>query len=128
MSTAYQGTIGAVAWPIASENATSNLRTPTQAICTIVNAVTACIWGLALPYAVNPDEGNLQGKIGFIYAALLLLCLVFAFFYVPETKGRSYAEIDRLWALGVSPRKWSGYQLSTSETETAKEDEDRGAE
>ncbi|KAH6686402.1 general substrate transporter [Plectosphaerella plurivora] len=114
----YQGTIGAVAWPVASENATSSLRTPAQALCTIANALTASIWGLSLPYAVNPDQGNLQGKIGFIYAALLLFCIVFVYFYVPETKGRTYSEIDELWQIGVPPRKWSSHELVVVEAGT----------
>lgn len=112
----YQATLGAVAWPVASENATSSLRTPTQALCTIANAMTASIWGMSLPYAVNPDQGNLQGKIGFIYAALLLLCMVFAFFFVPETKGRTYSEIDQLWELGVPAWKWSKHELIVVQT------------
>ncbi|KAM0335576.1 hypothetical protein ACHAQA_000624 [Verticillium albo-atrum] len=115
----YQGTIGAVAWPVASENATSSLRTPTQALCTIANALTASIWGLSLPYAVNPDQGNLQGKIGFIYAALLLVCIVFVIFFVPETKGRTYSEIDQLWQLGIPPRKWSTHELIVVENTKA---------
>ncbi|CAG9976109.1 unnamed protein product [Clonostachys byssicola] len=120
----YQGTVGAVAWPIASENATSSLRTPTQALCTIVNALTASIWGLSLPYAVNPDQGNMQGKIGFIYAALLLLSIVFIYFFVPETKGRTYSEIDQLWELGVLPRKWSQHEIVVIENTNTGKDAD----
>lgn len=63
---------------------------------------------------MNPDQGNLQGKIGFIYAALLLLSTVFVFFYVPETKGRTYAEIDQLWESGIAPRHWSKHKLENS--------------
>lgn len=121
---AYQGTIGAVAWPVASENATSSLRTPTQALCTIVNALTASIWGLSLPYAVNPDQGNLQGKIGFIYAALLLVCIAFVSYFVPETKGRTYSEIDQLWELGVPAWKWSKHELIVVQTTKADKDAD----
>lgn len=120
----YQGTIGAVAWPVSSENATSALRTPTQALCTIANALTASVWGLSLPYAVNPDQGNLQGKIGFIYAALLFLSIVFIVFFVPETKGRTYSETDKLWELGVPARKWSEHKLVVLENVEADKNPD----
>lgn len=107
----YQATAGAAAWPISAENATSRLRTPTQSICTMVNALSASIWGLSLPYAVNPDEGNLGGKIAFIYAGLLVLSIVFIFFFIPETKGRTYAEIDELWQRKVAPRHFAKHKL-----------------
>lgn len=40
-----------------------------------------------------------------------MVSIVFVFFYVPETKGRTYPEIDELWKLGVPPRKWSQHKL-----------------
>lgn len=107
----YQGTVGAVAWPISSENATSWLRTPTQSLCTIVNSLSASIWGLSLPYAVNPDQGDLQGKIAFIFASTLAVSVVFIFFCVPETKGRTYSEIDELWNRRVPPRKFAEQKI-----------------
>ncbi|KAL3483540.1 general substrate transporter [Aspergillus germanicus] len=102
----YQGTIGSAAWPISAENASSWLRTPTQSLCTIVNAVSASIWGLSLPYMVNPDRSNLQGKVAFIFAAVLALSTIFIYFFIPETKGKSYEVIDELWSRGVSPRNF----------------------
>ena len=60
---------------------------------------------------INPDEGNLGGNIAFIFFALTFLLSIFAFFYYPETAGRSFEEIDELFARKVSLRKWKGYQL-----------------
>jgi hypothetical protein len=55
---------------------------------------------------VNPDRSNLQGKVAFIFAAVLALSTVFIYFFIPETKGMSYEVIDELWSRGVAPRNF----------------------
>ncbi|CAK7226912.1 hypothetical protein SCUCBS95973_006360 [Sporothrix curviconia] len=118
----YQGTMGAVAWPVAAEAATSRLRAPTQALATVMNGLSSCIWSFSLPYAVNPDIGNLQGKIAFIFAAIMVVSTVFIFFMVPETKNRTYLEIDELWARSIPPRKFKQTQLVAVAVESDKAD------
>lgn len=60
---------------------------------------------------INPDEGNLGGNVAFIFFGLTLLLTVFAFFYYPETKGRSFEEIDEMFARNVNLRQWAHYKL-----------------
>ena len=109
----YQGTIGSAAWPIAAENATSRLRSPTMALCTMMNGLSSCIWSFSLPYAINADEGNMGGKIAFVFAGTLVVATIFIFFMVPETKGRTYIEIDELWERRTAPRKFAMTQILT---------------
>ncbi|KAK7181107.1 maltose permease [Paraphaeosphaeria sporulosa] len=109
----YQGTIGSAAWVISAENSTSRLRSPTQSLATVMNGLSGCIWGFSLPYAINPDQGNLQGKIAFIFGAVMVASCVFIFFFVPETKGRTFIEIDELYRRGVPAWKWSKTELVT---------------
>lgn len=116
----YQRTIGSSAWPIAAENATSRLRAPTQSLATMMNGLSSCIWSFALPYAINPDQGNLGGKIAFVFGAVLVASSVFIYFMYPETKGRTYIEIDELWNRGIAPRHFAKTQLMTIPTEGAK--------
>lgn len=78
-----------------------------------MNGLSSCIWSFALPYAINPDQGNLGGKIAFIFGAVMAFSTVFIFFMVPETKGRTYIEIDELWNRGISPRKFAQTNLVT---------------
>jgi len=103
----YQGTIGSASWVISSENATSRLRSPTQSLVTITSGLTSCIWSFALPYAINPDQGNLEGKIAFIFGAVMVLSFIFIWFMVPETGGRTFNEIDELYKRGIPAWKWS---------------------
>jgi len=57
-------------------------------------------------YMLNPTGGNLGGKCGYVWGATGLLCLITAYFYLPEMKGRSYREIDILFKRRVPARKW----------------------
>lgn len=109
----YQASIGSSAWPIISENSTSRLRGPTQALATMMNGLSSCIWSFALPYAVNPDQGNMGGKIAFVFGGTLVFACVFIFFCIPESKGRTYIEMDELWNRGVPPRKFASTKLQT---------------
>lgn len=122
-SPVYQATVGAVAWPIAAEAATSRLRAPTQALATMMNGLSSCIWSFSLPYAINPDQGNLGGKIAFIFGSVVCACTVFVFFMIPETKGRTYIEIDELWARKTPARKFKQTSLVTLSDEGGKGDE-----
>lgn len=65
-----------------------------------------------IPYMVNPDEANLKGKVGFIFGGLAVLGTVWSFVYVPELKGRTFEEIDRLFFARVPPRKMGSFVLS----------------
>jgi MFS transporter, SP family, general alpha glucoside:H+ symporter len=43
----------------------------------------------------NSDEGNLGGRIRWILAATAVVAVVIIFFEFPETKDRTYAELER---------------------------------
>jgi len=45
---------------------------------------------------VDPAYGNLKTKVFFIWGCALFLCLLFAFFVIPETKGLSLEQVDKM--------------------------------
>ena len=69
----------------------------------------------AIRYMVNPDEGNLKGKVGFVVGGLALIGTTGAFFYVPELKGRTFNEIDRMFFERVPPRNMGSYVIPEAE-------------
>lgn len=107
----YQSTIGSVAWPIVTEVSKSSLRGHTQSLATITNGLVGAVSGVCLPFMVNPDQGNMGGKVGFIYGTLLGLSCIGVWWYYPETKGRTFAEIDRLFEMGIRPRYFERTRL-----------------
>ncbi|TPR02757.1 Ketopantoate reductase PanE/ApbA C terminal family protein [Aspergillus niger] len=85
---AFQVSIGATGFVLASEIATMRLRGATQGLVTIANAVWGLIMQFTIPYMINPDAGNLGGKVGFIFLGTGLLAAVGGWYLYPETKVR----------------------------------------
>jgi SP family general alpha glucoside:H+ symporter-like MFS transporter len=52
------------------------------------------------------------GKCGYVWGGTALFCLIVAYFCLPEYKGRSYRELDILFARRVSARKFSKTEVS----------------
>jgi SP family general alpha glucoside:H+ symporter-like MFS transporter len=52
----------------------------------------------------------MQGKSCFIYAGTALLCLIYCYFRLPETKGLSYLELDMLFEKGAPTAKFKELQ------------------
>jgi len=56
------------------------------------------MWAFVIPKMFNPDQANLGAKVTFIFGGLSLLCCVYLWVYQPETAGRTYKELDELFA------------------------------
>jgi len=67
--------------------------------------------------ANNFQGGNLGGKCGYVWGATGFLCLVTAYFFLPEYKGRSYREIDILFKRRVPARKWTKTEIDVNDDE-----------
>jgi len=69
---------------------------------------------------MNPTEWNLKGYTGFIWGSTTFLTLVWAYFRLPESKGRSYNEMDILFGKKLSARKFASHVVNPfDENETA---------
>ena len=110
---------GVGVWPVSfaigAETSSLQLRAKTQGIGWFVSAFTSAVAGIVLPYVFNPDEGNLRGKTGFTYAASCLLELAVSWWLIPEMKGRSVAEIDRMFELGLKAREFRGWRKESDD-------------
>ncbi|XP_014551203.1 hypothetical protein COCVIDRAFT_42468 [Bipolaris victoriae FI3] len=107
----YFMTIGAMAFVLLGEASSMGLRAHTTALATATQSILGIIMNIAIPYMVNPDEGNLKGKVGFVFGGLAAIATLGAWIYVPELKGRTNREIDMLFAALIPPRKMGSYHL-----------------
>lgn len=110
----YDVSIGPLCFVLLSECSATRVRSKTIATATAAQAIIGIGMTVAIPYMINPAEANMQGKLGFFFGGLAGLCLVWAYFRVPETAGRTYEELDLLFDQRVPARKFKGYRLQES--------------
>jgi len=101
-----------------SEIATMKLRNYTMAYTIGCSYVTAVITTLAVPQLVSEDAGNLGAKAYLIFGGCMAGIIVFVYFLVPETRNRSFAEIDEIYDAKIPMRHWRNYETS-NEAKTA---------
>jgi hypothetical protein len=65
-------------------------------------------WAFALcvPYMFNADEGNLGGKIGFVFVGFCVVGFVLSWLEIPETKDITYAQIDHMFQQRIPTRRF----------------------
>jgi SP family general alpha glucoside:H+ symporter-like MFS transporter len=73
--------------------------------------------GYITSYSLNPTAWNLQGKSAFIWFATATGVFIFTYFMVPETKDRSFRELDVLYHRGVPARKFKSTVVDKDEDE-----------
>ncbi|OQE18626.1 hypothetical protein PENSTE_c017G01926 [Penicillium steckii] len=105
----YNAGVGSNVYTIAGEVPTSVLRTKTLAVALSVSAAVNTMWSFVAPYMFNPGYGGLKAKIGFVFGAFMLIFAVMAFFFVPETRRRTYEELDELFMNHVPTREFRKY-------------------
>ena len=101
-----------------SEIATMKLRNYTMAYTIGCSYVTAVVTTLAVPQLVSADAGNLGAKTYLIFGGCMAFIIVFVYFFVPETRNRSFAEIDEMYDAKIPMRHWRNFETS-SEAKTA---------
>lgn len=55
------------------------------------------IFSFCTPYLLNAPYADLGSKVGFIFGGLAVCSFLFAFFCVPEMKGKSLEDINQLF-------------------------------
>ncbi|KAL7940728.1 general substrate transporter [Trichoderma barbatum] len=96
---------------VTTELPASRLRDKTQRVASIVNIVTNFLFSFFTPYLLNAPYANLQSKVGFIFGALAICSFFFAYFCVPEMKGRSLEEINEMFDKEIPTRQFGSFVL-----------------
>ncbi|KAJ9144283.1 Maltose permease [Pleurostoma richardsiae] len=105
----YNVGVGSTVYAIAGEIPTSVLRAKSLALAMNVSNAMNTMWSFVCPYIFNPGYGNLKAKIGFIFGAIMLIWAFLAYFFVPETRRRTYEELDELFMNRVPTREFRKY-------------------
>lgn len=110
-------TAGVGVWPasyvVAGETSALRLRSKSQGVGFFMQGVSKCVFGFCSPYLYNLDAAALGAQTGFIIMGTALTGLVLSWFFVPEMKGRTAAEIDKLFETGIPARQFGSRRRQT---------------
>lgn len=104
-------TTGPLGWSIAPEVSSTRLRSKTICLARNTYYIAMLAANVIEPYMMNPGAWNWKGKTGFFWFGFAFLTLVWAFFRLAETKGRTFEELDIMFAAGVPTRKFGTYYI-----------------
>lgn len=113
---AFNVCIGATAYVCLTEVATARLRVKTAAIGYAVSNIVSICWYFVLPVMFNVNQANLGGKIGFIFGGFSIIVIVLLYFYLPETRFRTYEELDEMFAKRIPARDFATYVTEAQRT------------
>ncbi|KAH3680204.1 hypothetical protein WICMUC_000469 [Wickerhamomyces mucosus] len=111
----YALTIGPGAFIFSVEASSTRLRPQSVALARGSYTLCSLISNVVEPYLINPGNANLKGKTAFVWFATAFLTWIWSIFRLPETKDRTYEELDILFEKRVPARKFSSYQIDLDE-------------
>lgn len=109
----YDLTIGPLCYCIVAEIPSVRLRTKTVVIARNAYNIAGIVVAVITPHMLNPELWNWKAKTGFFWAGFALASAVWVYFELPETKGKTFADLDALFEHKVKARKFKTTELET---------------
>lgn len=113
----YAFALGPITYTIIAETSSVRLR----ALSTGVGRAAYYVAEIPMIYVasvmLNPTGADMAGKCGYVWGGTAFVCLVSAFFGLPELKHRSYREIDILFNRKISARKFKSTIIDVKDNE-----------
>ncbi|KAJ5218758.1 Maltose permease MAL61 [Penicillium cinerascens] len=97
-------TIGPIIYTIVTEIPSNYLRNKSVVLARAVYNVAVLVYGQLVPHMMQKESWNWGAKSGFFYGGIMGLGLIWAYFRLPETKNRTFAEMDILFKNEVKAR------------------------
>lgn len=96
----FASTWGPAAWVVCGEIFPLAIRAKALSLCTASNWLWNFAIGFATPYLVQsgPGHAGLGTKVFFIWTGTCAGCVIFAYFFVYETRLLSLEEVDEMYA------------------------------
>nr|CAD1814645.1 monosaccharide transporters [uncultured fungus] len=113
----FASTWGPGAWVVIGEIFPSPIRSRGVGLSTASNWLWNTIIAVITPYMVGTKYGNLKSSVFFVWGGLCTCALVYSYFLIPETKGLSLEQVDRMME-ETTPRnsaKWVPHETFSSQ-------------
>lgn len=103
----YQMMVGPVCYSIVAEIPSTRLKIKTVVLARAFYNIAGFLNNSLMPRMIGVNSWNWGAKTGLFWAGFCLVIFIWAFFRLPEPKGRTYGELDILFHNKVPARKFS---------------------
>ena len=108
----YNLSIGPLTYTILTEVPSIRLRSKQVAIAISCDAAYGIVTNFITPYLINPGEANAKGKVDFLWGGITFFSFLWCYFRLPETKHRTFEEIDYLFENKVPNKQFKHYVIT----------------
>jgi sugar porter (SP) family MFS transporter len=109
----FASTWGPGAWIVIGEIFPLPIRSRGVGLSTASNWLWNTIIAVITPYMVGETRGNLKSSVFFVWGALCTCAFVYSYFLVPETKGLSLEQVDKMME-ETTPRTSAKWKPTTT--------------
>ncbi|KZZ95467.1 monosaccharide transporter [Moelleriella libera RCEF 2490] len=113
----FASTWGPGAWIVIGEIFPLPIRSRGVALSTASNWLWNTIIAVITPYMVGEKRGNMKSSVFFVWGGLCTCAFVYAYFLIPETKGLSLEQVDKMME-ETTPRKSAKWKPTTTFAQT----------
>lgn len=106
----YDMTIGPVCYVLVAEMPSTRLRVKTVVLARVSYNIAMVINNLLASRMLNPTAWGWNGKAELLFAGTAILCFIWCYFRLPESKGLAYVELDILFEKKAPTRKFGQFQ------------------
>ncbi|CAG9984749.1 unnamed protein product [Clonostachys byssicola] len=122
---AYSSSAGPLGFTFLADCSTSVLRAKTANMGSLAFALMSLVTTYCTPLMLAAPNFGVSNTM-FFYGTTSAIFVVVMWFVIPETKNRSYVELDEMFELKVPTRKFATFETSVDKARKAAELEGRG--
>ncbi|KAL2021917.1 hypothetical protein VTK56DRAFT_6512 [Thermocarpiscus australiensis] len=115
----FASTWGPGAWILIGEIFPLPIRSRGVGLSTASNWLWNTIIAVITPYMVGPTRGNMKSSVFFVWGGLCTCALIYTYLFVPETKGLSLEQVDKMME-EATPRTSAKWKPTTTFAAQAK--------
>ncbi|KAH7114282.1 general substrate transporter [Dendryphion nanum] len=97
----YANTLAPIGWISLVETSSPRLRAKTTSVAVTIQYLTGILFNYTVPLMLSNQNAGWGQKVGLFFGGTTALYLIPCVFLFPETKGRTYGELDELFERGV---------------------------
>ncbi|KAH7137003.1 general substrate transporter [Dactylonectria estremocensis] len=112
----YGCSAGPIGYVASGETSTPRLRAQTTSFNLGCYGLGFVVFQWSVSYMISPDAGNMGVKAVYVWAGLLIPTTVLLYLYYPETYGRTYWELDELYARKIPAWRFKETQTMSDQS------------